>query len=170
MRRLLPTLLAAALAAIFSTGAGATGAASYADTISGYEYFATSTDGDFAGTASGALPGAWTISVRHARLCLSCTPTATIGGGSVTLVARLGGGPALIRGTFASGTVQVTNPGAGCTNQTFSVNGVLRGVGPSGRRTGSGTFSATLTHHRKHLLGRCITYAASVTGKLSVTF
>jgi hypothetical protein len=167
---MLVPLLAAVLAAAVSSGAAAAEKTSYADTITGYEFFATSTHGDFAGTASGSLPGAWTISVRHARLCLSCTPTATIAGGSVSLVSRLGGDPVLVRGTFAAGTVQVTNPGAGCTNQTFTVNGVLRGVGTAGRRSGSGTFTATLTHHRRRLFGRCVTYAASVKGTLAVIF
>ena len=35
--------------------AGALAAQNYGDTISGYEYYATSTDGRFAGNASGAL-------------------------------------------------------------------------------------------------------------------
>ena len=40
-------------------GAGAAVAATYSDTIRGIEYFATSADGRFAGTASGARPGEW---------------------------------------------------------------------------------------------------------------
>jgi len=171
VRRASVGLVAAAVAAAaVCAGAAARATATFADTIRGYEYAASSSSGSFAGVASGALPGVWDVRVHHVPLCLSCTPTAKIDGGSVALKTRIDGKPALIRGAFASGTVQVTNPGAGCTSQTFTVAGVLRSVGRSGHRTGSGAFSATLTHHRLHVLGRCITYAASVRGTLSVSF
>jgi hypothetical protein len=79
----------AGLAAAFARGlaSGAAAATTYTDTISGYEYYATSTDGKFAGTASGPLPGSWVADVQHTPLCLSCATTATITGGSFSLAA-----------------------------------------------------------------------------------
>ena len=144
------------------TAATATAAQTYRDTISGYEYAFTSTDGRFAGSASGSLPGLWETDVRHTALCLSCTPTATITGGSFSLAT----GSGVVSGKFTGGTVQVINPGASCTNQTFAVRGVLEAV----RGSGTGLFSATLTHFRHRILGSCVSYAASVKGTLSLTF
>ena len=169
--RLRKALLAAALAAlVLCVPAGALATQAYTDTIGGYEYYATSTDGKFAGSASGALPGDWHADVRHTPLCLSCTPTATITGGSFLLVTVLNSIPTLVTGAFTGGSVQVTSVGANCTNQTFAVNGILGGVGPWYSGSGSGTFSATLTHYRYRIFGSCVTYGASVTGTLVVNF
>jgi hypothetical protein len=144
-------------------------AQTYSDTISGYEYYFTSTDGRFAGSASGALPGSWNADVEHTPLCSSCTPTATITGGSFSLATILNGGYALVTGEFTGGTVEVTNVGADCSNQTFDVEGILGDVGRSGG-SGTGVFSATLTHYRHRVFGACVTYAASVGGTISLTF
>ena len=165
-----PRRLIILLAALVLLVAPATAAAaqSYSDTISGYEYAFTSTDGKFAGTASGALPGSWKTDVQHTALCLSCTPTARITGGSFSLATVHNGLPALVSGAFVGGTVQVTNVGASCSNQTFAVNGILGHVGWWSSGTGSGVFRATLTHYRHSILGRCITYGASVRGTLSL--
>jgi hypothetical protein len=163
-------LVVTALAAALVAPAAATGATGYTDTISGYEYYATSTDGKFAGTAGGALPGSWNADVRHTALCIGCSTTATITGGSFQLATALDGIPTLVTGSFTGGTVQVTNPGAGCTNQTFAVNGILGNVGPWYSATGSGTFMATLTHYRRSVFGYCVTYSASVTGTLTLNF
>jgi hypothetical protein len=165
------TLLVLALAVlVLSVPATAGAAQTYNDTVSGHEYFFTPTDGKFAGTASGVLPGYWNADVQHTPLCLSCTPTATITGGSVELVTSFDGTPTLVTGDFKGGAVQVTNVGAGCTNQTFAVDGVLGSVGRWHRGSGSGSFSVTLTHYRRPIFGSCITYAASVAGTLSLTF
>jgi hypothetical protein len=77
--------------------------------------------------------------------------------------------PALVSGAFVGGTVQVTNVGANCSNQTFAVNGILGHVGWWSSGSGSGVFRATLTHYRHSILGRCITYGASVRGTLSLS-
>jgi hypothetical protein len=160
-------LLVGALAALALCVPGVAGAAhTYSDTVTGNEYFFTSTDGRFAGTASGALPGPWNADIRHSQLCLSCTPTATITGGSFQLAT----GTTLVTGDFTGGSVNVTNPGANCTNQTFAVDGSLGNVGRWFAGSGSGTFSATLTHLRRTILGSCITYGAKVAGTLSLTF
>jgi hypothetical protein len=149
---------------------GAFAAQTYSDTISGHEYYYTSTDGKFAGSASGELPGDWNADVQHTKLCLSCTPTATITGGSFSLATTLGSIPTLVTGKFTGGTVQVINKGTNCTNQTFAVNGVLGNVGPWYSGHGSGNFTATLTHYRTSILGSCVTYGASVKGTLSLAF
>ena len=166
-----PRRLVVLLAALVLLAAPATAAAAqtYSDTISGYEYAFTSTDGKFAGTASGALPGTWKTDVQHTPLCLSCTPTARITGGSFSLATVHNGLPALVSGAFVGGTVQVTNVGANCSNQTFAVNGILGHVGWWSSGSGSGVFRATLTHYRHSILGKCITYGASVRGTLSVS-
>jgi hypothetical protein len=164
-RRRALLILALAVLALCTAGA-ARAAQTYNDTISGDEYFATSTDGKFAGTAHGALPGYWNADVQHTPLCASCTPTATITGGSFQLPTSY----TLVTGAFTGGSVQVTDVGADCTNQTFTVNGVLGHVGRWYSGSGSGLFSATLTHYRQRVFGSCITYAASVAGTLSLTF
>jgi hypothetical protein len=163
------TLIAIAALAL-AAPAEAFAAQTYTDTISGHEYYFTSTDGKFAGSASGALPGDWNADVQHTKLCLSCTPTARITGGSFALATTLNRVPTLISGSFRGGTIQVTNRGAGCTNQTFAVNGILADVGPWYSGHGTGTFSATLTHYRTPILGSCVTYGASVTGTIILNF
>jgi hypothetical protein len=163
------TLTAIAVLAL-AVPAGASAARTYSDTIRGHEYYFASTDGRFAGTASGALPGGWNADVQHTKLCLSCAPTATITGGSFSLATALGGVPTLVTGKFTGGTVQVINKGANCTNQTFAVDGVLGSVGPWASGHGGGTFKATLTHYRRSIVGSCVSYAASVNGSLSLSF
>lgn len=162
-------ILLVAVLTFLVTSATAAAAQTYSDTISGYEYAFTSTDGKFAGTASGALPGSWNADVQHTPLCLSCTPTATVTGGSFSLATTHNGFPALISGAFVGGTVQVANLGANCSNQTFAVNGILGNVGWWSSGSGSGIFTATLTHYRHSVFGSCITYGASVRGTLSLT-
>jgi hypothetical protein len=167
-RRTLVVLALVALA--LCTPGAAVAAQTYNDTISGYEYYATSTDGKFAGNASGALPGYWKTDVQHTALCVSCPSTATITGGSFSLATTLNGSSTLVTGKLTGGTVKVTDVGADCSNQTFDVEGVLGSVGPWYSGTGTGTFSAVLTHHRHWLFGSCITYSASVEGAISSTF
>jgi hypothetical protein len=164
-RLIIPLVAALALVAPATAAAAQT----YSDTISGYEYAFTSTDGKFAGTASGALPGSWNADVQHTPLCLSCTPTATITGGSFSLATTHNGFPALVAGAFVGGTVQVTNVGSNCSNQTFAIKGVLGNVGWWSSGSGSGTFMATLTHYRHSVFGSCVAYGASVKGTLSLT-
>lgn len=166
LRRLI-ILLVAALAFVIAPATAA--AQTYSDTIGGYEYAFTSTDGKFAGTASGVLPGYWNADVEHTPLCISCTTTATITSGRFSLATTHNGFPALASGTFVGGTVQVTNLGANCSNQTFAVNGILGSVGWWSSGSGSGTFSATLTHYRHSIFGSCVTYGASIRGTLSLT-
>jgi hypothetical protein len=97
-------------------------------------------------------------------------PTATITGGSFSLATSLDGASTLVTGKFTGGTVQVKNVGTTCSDQTFAVDGVLGSVGPWYSGTGSGSFSVMLTHYRRLLFGSCITYSASVSGTISLTF
>jgi hypothetical protein len=161
-------LIAAAAAAAMCLPAAAPAAQTSSDTISGYEYYATSTDGKFAGAAAGLLPGGWNADVHHTALCLTCTPTATITGGSFLLTTLLNGVPALITGSFTGGIVQVINAGANCTNQIFAVDGILGKVGTWYSGNGTGSFDVTLTHYRRAIFGSCVTYGASVAGTLTL--
>jgi hypothetical protein len=165
-RRRLLFVFALALLVLCSIPSSALAAPTYNDGIKGHEYFFTSTDGRFAGYATGDLPGAWNADVQHTPLCLACTPTATITGGSFSLATTY----TVVTGSFTGGTVQVTNRGANCTNQTFDVEGDLGHVGRWNGGSGTGTFSATLTHYRHRILGACITYGATVNGRLSLSF
>ena len=159
-------VFALAVVVLCSIPSSALASQTYTDTITGHEYFFTSTDGRFAGYATGNLPGAWNTDVKHTALCLACTPTATITGGSFSLATTY----AVVTGSFTGGTVQVINPGANCTNQTFDVEGNLGHVGRWSGGSGTGRFSATLTHYRHRILGACLTYGATVGGRLSLTF
>jgi hypothetical protein len=163
-------LTAAIAAAAACLPAPAPAAQTSSDTISGYEYYASSTDGKFAGTAVGAFPGGWNADVRHTALCMTCTPTATITGGSFSLTTLLNRLPSLITGSFTGGTVQVINKGPNCTNQTFAVDGILGSVGTWYSGNGSGSFDVTLTHYRRAIFGSCVTYGASVAGSLTLAF
>jgi hypothetical protein len=162
------TLIAVGILAL-AVPVAALASQTYSDTSKGAEYYFTSTDGRFTGTASGLLPGAWNANVQHTKLCLACTPTATITGGSFQLATSVHDTPSLVTGSFTGGSVQVINRGANCSNQTFAVHGLLGSVGPSGG-DGSGTFNATLTHHRASIFGTCVIYAATVGGTINLTF
>ena len=163
-------LLVLAITILVLLGPASAAAGTSSDTVKGGEYFFTSTDGKFAGTASGALPGTWNADVQHTPLCLSCSPTATVTGGSFSLVTHLNGWPNVVSGSFSGGYVQVTNPGLNCTNQTFAVHGVLSGVHSLFGGNGGGVFDVQLTHYRYSVFGSCITYGAAVAGTLAVTF
>lgn len=154
----------AAAAALFISPASAIAATTSSDSISGYEYAATSTQGHFAGIASGALPGAWSVTVEHTPLGTS----ATITGGDFHLATHLAGTLTVVSGDFTAGTVTQLSGFTGCANERYAVNGVLADVGSGSAGSGSGTFAATLTHYRTNVLGYCVTYSASVSGSLSL--
>lgn len=162
-RRAMPVTIAAWLL----NASMALAATAYNDTISGAEYYATSTLGAFAGTANGDLPGTFDTQVEHTPL----SSTATITGGSFTLYTAISGEPAFVTGTFASGTVaQVDKNTKACRDQHYAVNGTLQNVGVNGSGSGTGTFSATLTHYRLRIGQSCITYFATITGSVSLAF
>lgn len=157
-------LALALLVVLPSTALGATVSPSYS--IRGAEYYATSTQGRFAGTASGTTgdSATWQATVDHTPL----TDTATITGGYARLVTSRF---VIVRGDFSGGDVTLTWRAAGCGNETFAVEGTLTNVRRSdSRAVGTGTFSATLTHYRVSLFGRCQTYSATVRGTIALRF
>lgn len=161
--------LGLALCAVLIFAVTASASTTYTDRITGTELpNATNTEGQFVGTSTGSYPGAWYIDVKH--LPLWDHPT-WITGGSFRLDTTRNGWPDSIEGTFVpyGGTVRQISGFSGCTNQTYSVHGLLSNVGFYGG--GSGSFNATLTHYRANLwwVG-CVVYSASVSGSVSLTF
>jgi hypothetical protein len=157
------SLALATVAAVGALAPFAATAASYADSVTGAEFAATSTEGTFAGVGSGSLPGAWTAVIDHTPL----SPNATITGGRFSLVTVVDGSPAQIVGAFLpGGSVTLLNPSTQCGIQYFHVLGTLGYVGVGGPGTGSGSFDVTLVHYRVSIFGRCITFSATVNGGL----
>jgi hypothetical protein len=153
-----------AAAALFISPASAIAATTSPDSVSGLEYAATSTQGRFVGIASGALPGAWSVTVNHTPLGTS----AAITGGDFHL-ASLDGTLTAVTGDFTAGTIRQLSGFTGCASQRYAVHGVLADVGSGAARRGTGTLDATLTHYRTKIFGQCLTYSASVRGSLSLT-
>lgn len=162
------TLLLALAALALPTGASAA-PASTMFTIAGNEYAFTSTVGSFAGTGQGNAGdrALWNTSVQHDPL--GSGPT-NINGGSFQMATWSPTGHAdSVTGTFVSGTITPV-PTQGCTNQQFLVTGALQDVATTTTSGGSGNFSATLTHYRIPLFGRCVIYNARVVGMVSFTY
>jgi hypothetical protein len=162
--------LTLAIVAALVLAVTAAASSTYSESISGTELpNATNTEGQFVGTATGSYDGTWYIDVKHQDL--SYHP-AFITGGNFQLDTLVGGWPAAIKGAFVpwGGTVSQTSGFSGCTDQTYAVHGALSGVGINGG-TGSGSFSATLTHYRTNVwFVGCVIYAASVKGIVTLTF
>src|ERR1700760_2608537 len=116
----------AAAAALVISPAAAIAAPASSDSVSGLEYAATSAQGRLAGIASGALPGAWSVTVDHTPLGTS----AAITGGDFRLATRLDGTLTVITGDFTRGTVRQLSGLTGCASQRYAVTGVLGHVGP----------------------------------------
>jgi hypothetical protein len=135
---------------------------SYADSVSGHEYYATSTQGRFAGTASGALPGSWAATVNHTVL----SPDGVVTGGAIDLATTRNGTSTLVDGNISGGSVTLQNPDViGCVNQYYIVNLTVDHVTANGSGSGSALFTGTLTHYRQLVLGGCVTYAATISGR-----
>lgn len=134
--------------------------------IVGAEYAATASTGRFAGVARAVDDrAAWWATVNHAAL-----PTSVGGTGAITP----GGGFALdgqvrdAAGAFTGGKITLLTT-SDCGRQTYAVDGALAGTmtgTPSGAFIGG--FLATLTHYRTRIFGRCITYAATVVGGVTL--
>jgi hypothetical protein len=133
----------------------------YRFSISGTEVSATSTTGRFVGTASGSALGTWYAEVVHDPLGGGVGAQVAIRSGGSFGMALAQAEPAyVVSGQFSGGTITVKDSGARCTNQVYAVDGDLKNVSV----TGTGHFAATLTHHRRSVLGRCWLYAATVGG------
>jgi hypothetical protein len=164
IRALIIAMAMVAIAGLASPAASA--ATTYTDTVKGTEVGFTSTQGSFAGYASGDLPGTWAATINHTVL----SPNATITGGSFTLDTVIGWSPKTINGTFAyGGTVTKTYQATGCGIQRYAVRDRLVNVGTNGG-SGTGYVSATLTHYRTSVLGHCIAYSATINGTVTLTF
>jgi hypothetical protein len=162
--------IAIALGATLVMSVTAAASTAYVERIHGTELpNATPTEGQFVGEATGSFAGAWYIDVRHQ--VLNQHPV-YITGGSFRLSTVMNGWPDEIQGSFKPwrGTVTQISGFSGCTNQRFAVRGELSGVGVDGG-TGTGTFSATLTHYRANVwLVGCVVYSASISGTVTLTF
>src|SRR4051794_24539235 len=123
--RIARAALIAVAASAIPTGT-AMASTTYTDTLKGTEVGFTSTQGRFAGYASGDLPGAWAATINHTVL----SPNATITGGTFTLDTIIGSSTRTVNGTFArGGTVTRTYQAAGCGTQRYAVRDALTHVG-----------------------------------------
>lgn len=163
-------LVGLALAALLSVPApaAATTSTTYESYgLTGYEVWYAPTVGTFAGTGngSGVALSAWYGSISHSGVI---SPTGTITGGWAVLH-RLDG--ARLSGRFVGGTAWLLDDGPGCTSEAHLVRGLLEGVTRTDSAAiGSGYLEAILVHHRAWILGRCISYSASIDGTLSLIF
>jgi hypothetical protein len=171
VRFLVLAAMTAAMLAVPLSAAAAPASRTFA--VRGFEYAFTPTVGFFAGSAAGNAGdrGAWNTDVEHDRL--GSSPPIYVNGGSFWMATR---GPSgsydWVTGTFThhGGTITTIDPGANCTNERYLVTGTLRNVTTSTTSAGTGSFSVTLSHFRASVLGRCITYSASVVGQVSFDY
>jgi hypothetical protein len=165
-RRIAAAVLVASLVVLIpATPVAAAGTKTSRFTISGTEVSATSTTGRFVGTASGSALGAWYAEVIHDPLSGSANTRVNIrSGGSFGMALHQAEPAYVVSGQFSGSTITVKDPGAHCTNQIYTVNGSLRNVSVAG----TGHFVATLTHHRRSVLGRCWLYAATIGGTVTL--
>ena len=162
--RMAAALLVASLVILVPATAGAA-TRTYRFSISGTEVSATSTTGRFVGAASGSALGTWYAEVVHVPLGGGVGARVAIRSGGSFGMALAQAEPAyVVSGQFSRGTITVKDPGAHCTNQVYAVDGSLQNVSV----TGTGQFVATLTHHRRSVLGRCWLYAATVGGTVTL--
>jgi hypothetical protein len=135
--------------------------------VVGIETAATATQGTFVGTGLGSADDKliWRAVVDHTALSTNPATPATITGGTLEALS-FGDGLTPFDGTFTGGTVTfdpARSSTAACGNQVYDVRGTLA------LDVGTGAFSVFLTHHRVRLLGRCITFAATVAGAPGLT-
>jgi hypothetical protein len=158
--------MALLLAALIAPSA-ARGAEQETYSLTGYEVWFTPTVGTFvgAGHGTGGELAAWHAAIEHSVVV---SPSGTITGGWATLY-RVDG--VRLGGYFDGGWLELTNEGAGCTNEEHAVSGTLSDVwrSDSGAR-GTGQLDATLVHYRAWIFGRCISYSASVTATITLQF
>ena len=133
-------------------------------TASGIELAATSTQGTFAGraTGSGGDTALWKAVVVHQDLSTGCLATSSgcpiDQGGSFSLVNNQ---LSSVTGSFTGGAVKLASQAPGCGIQVFDVDGQISTT------QGTGTFDVVLTHFRTSLFGSCVTVFATVSGGVS---
>jgi hypothetical protein len=150
------TRIAALLAVVALACAGAASAAPRTDFgVVGTEVPPISSSlGTFVGAAHGPI-GGWGIQIRHQPLRTG--PTVAITGGSLWLALRTGDA---VHASVAGGSVTVTNRGTRCTNQVYVVHVEL---------AGGSTFDGTLVHRRRSFFHHCVIYAATISGRASLS-
>jgi hypothetical protein len=136
--------------------------------FTGVEIWATSTVGTFAGSAEGARhdSATWQASIEHT---VETQPQGYITGGYANLVTS---DLTRLHGDFTGGTLTLVSTGSGsCGNLTHDINGILDNVTRSDSgRVGRGSFVGTLIHYRAWVLGSCVIYSASASGRITVHF
>jgi hypothetical protein len=161
-------VLAAALLAALAMPATAQAAVSRSYSFSGYEVWATSTVGTFAGTATGSSGdlATWRAAIEHTVVV---SPTGEITGGYAELLTS---DLTRVRGTFSKGTLTLVSEGSGsCGTLTHEVEGKLVNVVRSDTgAVGKGKLKGILTHYRISLFGQCFAYSASARGTISLAF
>ena len=164
-RRIAAAVLVASLLVLLVPVTAVAATKTYRFSISGTEVSATSTTGRFVGAASGSALGTWYAEVVHVPLSGGDGAQVAIQSGGSFGMALAQAEPAyVVSGQFSGGTITVKDSGARCTNQVYAVDGDLKNVSV----TGTGHFAATLTHHRRSVLGRCWLYAATVGGTVTL--
>ncbi len=149
LRRVL--LAGLVLSGLLAPASSLSAATTYADRVTGVEVPPiTSTLGTFVGAAAGRLPGRWRVQITHQPL--RSGPSVAITGGNFTMHPI---GRKKFTSSVTGGTVTVVKPGTGCTDQVYTVHATLK----------VGSFTGRLTHHRHTMLGRCVIYAATITGR-----
>jgi hypothetical protein len=169
IRSAVVTLAAAAALALPTAASARPSSTSFS--VVGYEYAFTQTVGSFAGSATGSAgdSGLWNARVEHDPL--GSQPT-YVNGGTFEMTTVRGFSADFVMGDFVhhGGQITVLDPGAGCTNQRFRVEGALQNVATSTTSGGTGMFSVTLTHYRHSFLGHCVIYKARVVGRVSFVY
>jgi hypothetical protein len=160
--------LGASLLVAMATPAGASAAVSRSYSIAGVEVWATVTVGTFVGTASGSKgdSATWQAAIEHTPVTI---PSGDITGGYARLLTT---DLTFVEGQFTGGWLRLIDDGPGsCGDLTHKVRGKLSNVTRSDKpRVGGGLFVGRLVHYRVSLLGSCIPYAASATGKIRLHF
>jgi hypothetical protein len=137
-------------------------------TVAGVETRATGVLGTFVGGAVNPRTGGmlWKAVVQHTPLTRKADSPALITGGGVTLRVWSGERFSETTRSFTGGTIAYAgdrSSRSSCGQQVFRVDAALAGTRAAGD---AGLLQVYLTHHRKSIFGRCVTYAASVSGSL----
>ena len=139
------------MVAALSSAAAASASSTYSDSFTGTEIVpVSSVRGTFVGVARGGLAAVWRTQIVHQPL--SSGSTVAVTGGTFSILGRTG---MKLGGAVTGSSVTVLNRGSTCTNQTYRVSVTFTG----------GSFDGTLTHHRRSILGNCLVYAATITGR-----
>lgn len=162
-------MLATAAAVAFPAAAVAA-PASTNFAVSGVETAFTSTSATFSGTGSGNAGdrAAWTVSITRTPFASGLS---TITGGKFSMrTVSPSWTTDWVAGTVAGGFVQKTAGFSGCTNEKFSISVSLTDVTTRTTAGGTGSFIGQLTHHRTSIFGACVTYGATVTGVVTLSY